>query len=106
MRVLLDECLPRGLKKHLRDHEVSTVPEAGWTGKSNGELLQLIPGKFHAFVTVDSNLVYQQNVTSLSFGVVVIQSRSNRLANLVPLVPELLEALETLTAGQVIKVGG
>jgi hypothetical protein len=35
MRVLLDECLPRGLKKHIRDHEVKTVPEAGWAGKAS-----------------------------------------------------------------------
>ena len=33
MRVLLDECLPRRLKRLLADHEVVTVPEAGWAGK-------------------------------------------------------------------------
>ncbi len=52
MRVLLDECLPRGLKKHLRNHEVKTVPEAGWApfgvvvlaARSNrlGDLLPLV----------------------------------------------------------------
>jgi hypothetical protein len=37
MRILLDECLPRRLKFDLVGHEVDTVPEAGWAGKSNGE---------------------------------------------------------------------
>jgi hypothetical protein len=41
MKVLLDECLPRKFKNHLTEHECSTVPEAGWAGKKNGELLSL-----------------------------------------------------------------
>jgi hypothetical protein len=41
MKVLLDECLPRKLKNHLLGHDCSTVPEAGWAGKKNGELLSL-----------------------------------------------------------------
>jgi hypothetical protein len=41
MRVLLDECLPRKLKNDLAGHDVRTVPDMGWAGKKNGELLQL-----------------------------------------------------------------
>jgi hypothetical protein len=41
MRVLLDECVPRGLRKELVGHEVKTVAEAGWAGVKNGELLQM-----------------------------------------------------------------
>jgi hypothetical protein len=41
MKVLLDECLPGKFKNQLQGHECSTVPEAGWTGKKNGELLVL-----------------------------------------------------------------
>lgn len=40
MRVLLDECLPRRLKAHLAGHQAITVPEAGWAGKKNGDLLR------------------------------------------------------------------
>ena len=39
MRLLLDESLPRGLKRMLAPHDVKTVPEMGWAGKSNGDLL-------------------------------------------------------------------
>jgi predicted nuclease of predicted toxin-antitoxin system len=106
MRVLLDECLPRGLRKHLREHEVKTVPEAGWAGKKNGELLRLARGSVDVFVTIDSNLVYQQTVGALSFGVVVLVARSNRLGDLLPLVPDLLTAVISVEPGQVLRVGG
>jgi len=76
MRVLLDACLPRGLKKCLREHDVKTVPEAGWAGMKNGELLRIAAGNVDAFVTIDSNLAYQQTVTGLSFGVVPRQLTS------------------------------
>ncbi len=53
MRVLLDECLPGKLRGELTGHDVTTVPEVGWSGKSNGELLQLAAGPFDVFVTID-----------------------------------------------------
>lgn len=37
MKILIDECLPRKLKHTLGVHDVMTVPEAGWSGKKNGE---------------------------------------------------------------------
>jgi len=43
MRILLDECLPKDLVRELSGHEVKTVPQAGWSGVSNGKLLRKIP---------------------------------------------------------------
>jgi len=48
MRGLLDECLPRRPKTVLGGHDVQTVPEAGWSGKENGELLRLAAATFDA----------------------------------------------------------
>lgn len=56
MRVLLDECLPRRLKTVRSGHDVQTVPEAGWGGKENGDLLRLAAATFEALVTIDQNL--------------------------------------------------
>ena len=104
MRVLLDECLPKRLKRELTGHEVHTVPEAGWAGKENGELMQLLPGRFEAFITVDRNLQSQQNFIGVPFGVVVLRVRSNRLGDLQPLVPQILEVPRKLKASQVVFV--
>ena len=64
MRILLDESLPRPLARLLPEHEVRTVAAMGWTGKRNGELLQLAAGDFDAFLTPDQNLEHQQNVST------------------------------------------
>jgi predicted nuclease of predicted toxin-antitoxin system len=105
MRVLLDECLPRRLKRAISGHEVVTVPEAGWAGRSNGELLKLASYQFDVFVTVDRNLPAQQRHCS-GPAVVILRAPSNRFQDLEPLVPALLEALSTITKGQLLRLGG
>jgi predicted nuclease of predicted toxin-antitoxin system len=84
MRILIDECAPRALKKHLinQGHECRTVQEAGWSGKENGDLLSLVEAAFDVLVTVDTNLRYQQNLTRRKIAIVVLQSSSNRLEHL------------------------
>ena len=61
MKILLDECIDRRLAKDIQGHEVLTVPQAGWAGIKNGELLRLAQAQFDVFVTVDQNLSFQQN---------------------------------------------
>ena len=104
MRVILDECLPRRLGFELAGHVVATVASAGWAGVSNGNLLARIAGNYDAFVTVDKNLPAQQRTTPLPFGVIVLRARSNQLADLRPLVPQLLVALAALKAGEVVLI--
>src|SRR5438046_1504532 len=100
MRILLDECVPRRLRREFPDHEVHTVPEMGWSGKKNGELLQLmLPENFEVFLTVDQNLRYQQNLRTAHIAVVVLVAPSNRLADLLPLMPSILAALGTIQPG-------
>ena len=70
MRVLLDECLPRRLKRELAGHETRTAPEMGWASKRNGELLALAVGQFDVFLTADRNLSYQQDLSSFDIAVV------------------------------------
>ncbi len=61
--MLLDECVPRPLKREFPGHDVTTVVEMGWGSKRNSELLALmLAGGFSAFVTVDQNLEFQQNI--------------------------------------------
>ena len=105
MRVLLDECLPRRLKRDLVGHDVTTAQEMGWASKSNGELLGLAAGAFDVFLTVDRNLSYQQDVSALDIAVLVLVARSNALDVLRPLVPLVLDALANPKRGAVTLVG-
>jgi hypothetical protein len=65
MRLLLDESVPRRLRNALPAHTVRTAVEMGWGGIKNGALLALAAPEFDAFITVDKNLPYQQNVAAL-----------------------------------------
>lgn len=104
MRVILDECLPRGLKPLLIGHSVRTVRNERWNGIKNGKLLRLIETKFDAFITVDRGLEFQQNKGSIKVGIVVLQAADNKLETLKPLMPEVLSALNRIRPGQVIRV--
>lgn len=104
MRVLLDECLPRRVNQHLSPHSVVTVPEAGWAGLQNGVLLAKADGAYDAFVTIDSSLTFQQNIARFKLRLIVVHARSNKLADLIPLAPGILAALETCKSGETIHV--
>jgi hypothetical protein len=62
----------------------------------NGNLLALAAAEFDAFVTVDKNLPFQQNLAALPIALVVLDSVSNELSALLPLVPALLRELASL----------
>ncbi len=106
MRILLDECVPRPLRRELAGHTVRTIREMGWTGKENGELLALMCGAgFEVLLTVDQNLRHQQNLAVSGVAVVVMVAPSNRLADLVPLVPGVEAALGSIRPGDAVEVG-
>ena len=104
MRVLLDECLPRPLKRAISGHDVSTVQERGWSSKKNGELLRLMDGTIDVFLTADQNLQYQQYLQSISFSIIVLIEQDNRVPTLLPLMPQVQKLLDTITPGQLIEV--
>ena len=106
MKILLDECVPRPLKRELSDYEIQTVTEMGWSGTKNGELLQLMAQNgFTILLTTDQNLQYQQNLQSSGVAVIVMVASSNRLPNLIPLIPDVRNILAQIYPGQVIEVG-
>jgi hypothetical protein len=67
----------------------------GWAAIKNGELLALSAERFDVFITVDRNLSFQQNLVALPIAVIVLHARTNRLADLRPLVPDLLAAIQS-----------
>jgi hypothetical protein len=106
MKVLLDECVPRKLRRELPGHEVLTVTERGWSGIKNGKLLTLAEAEFEVFLTVDQNLKYQQNLKAFHIGIILLMARNNRLKTLLPMMLEAREVLENIKAGDFIRLGG
>jgi hypothetical protein len=107
MKILLDECIPRKLKYSLPDHECRTVPEAGFAGKENGALLGLAESAgFEIFVTMDRGLEYEQNLTGRSIAILILRAKSNRLADLLPLVPDLLSTVQLTRKGEIHRISG
>lgn len=105
MRVLLDECVPRKLKKSLAGYDCRTVAELGLAGKKNGELLSLAEAAgFTALLTLDRGIEFQQSLQSRVIAILVVRAPSSRLADLTPLVPTILAKLRSLTPGEIIKV--
>lgn len=106
MRVLLDECVDWRLSRDIVGHEVRTARQKGWSTVKNGELLALAAREFDVFVTVDRNLSFQQNVSALPIAVIVLRAKSNRLADLRVLMPQLLRAIPDARPGTVTEVVG
>ncbi|HLH92981.1 MAG TPA: hypothetical protein VKX28_31540 [Xanthobacteraceae bacterium] len=93
--------LDRRLARHLKGHEIKTARQMRWATIKKGTLLALAAEQFDVFVTVDRNLTVQQNIVSFSIAVIVLRARTNRLADLAPLVPSLrAAALDTAEQGK------
>ncbi len=103
--MLLDECVDRRLAGDILGHDVKTVPEMGLAALKNGELLARAEDEFDAFITVDRNLPFQQDVSRFSFAVIVLRAPSNRVTDLRRLVPQLLSALPAAKRGEVTWIG-
>ena len=103
--MLLDENMDRRLKR-LFDPElgVFTVMEMGWSGLKNGRLLSQASKDFDVFVTMDGNIPYQQNLKSLTLGIVLIKARSNRRDVLEPMMERVNEAAKEVTPGTLLVV--
>jgi predicted nuclease of predicted toxin-antitoxin system len=105
MRIRLDECLPRRLKAYFPPaHIVNTVQEQGWAGKRNGELMNLAQDEFDAFVTMDRNIEYQQNLVGFNLSVILLRAPSNRLPDLIPIMPNLIPALQSPLPGRLLQI--
>jgi predicted nuclease of predicted toxin-antitoxin system len=104
MKLLLDECIAHDLKQEFSEHHVATVVEAGFTGLSNGDLLRAASGQYDVLITVDRNLLYQQNISSLMIAVVIIQAGGITYAHLKTLTSQVKETIKTIQPGQMVTV--
>ena len=104
MRILIDECLDWRLCRALTEHQCVSVRQMRWGGLANGILLQKAQDEFDVFLTGDTNLTFQQNLTRFHIAVVVLEARSTRLVDTAELMPQVLKILTTIQPGQVVRI--
>jgi predicted nuclease of predicted toxin-antitoxin system len=105
MRIILDECVDPRVKRLFQGHEVSTVQEMGWERLTDSQILNKAQHNFDALVTIDRGLEFQQNLAKFSLGAVIVSVSKNQVAYYRAIEKELLDAVERIHPGEVIRVG-
>jgi hypothetical protein len=102
---LLDANLPRGLGRLLTGHDAVSAHAHEWSDLDDGALLTAaVDAGYTAFLTMDQSLWFQQNLAGRALAIVLLRARSNRLLDLSPLIPAVLDVLPRAPHGQVTVV--
>ncbi len=105
MRILIDECIDERFRNSLTGHNCQTARYAGLAGLKNGDLLKAAEAaKFDVFVTMDQGIEYQQNLSGRKIAIIIVRAKSNRLHNLLQLVPACLAHIESIQPGQIVSI--
>ncbi|MGC4130352.1 MAG: DUF5615 family PIN-like protein [Bergeyella sp.] len=101
MKILLDECVTKRLKTHLSDFEVFTVRELGLSGIKNGKLMTYCAEHgFDVLLTIDKNLIYQQNLDKYPVTIAVLNCFTSKLEELITFLPSFKSQVDTLLKHQ------
>lgn len=105
MRILLDECIDQRFRLQFAGHDCHTAAYAGFAGYKNGALLAAAEAAgFAVMITSDQEVPFQQNLAARTIAIIVLRAKTNRLAALLPLIPDVLRALDGIKPGQVILI--
>jgi hypothetical protein len=105
MRILIDECIDERFRNALPGQDCQTARYAGLAGLKNGDLLAAAEtARFDVFLTVDQGIEYQQNLTARKLAIIILHTKSNRLKDLLPLVPACLVRIASIQPGQIVKI--
>jgi predicted nuclease of predicted toxin-antitoxin system len=97
MKILLDECVTKRLKKHLEEFEVYTVRELELSGIKNGKLMAYcVDNKFDILLTIDKNLMFQQNLDKYPVTIVVLNCLTSKIEELITFLPSFKSQVESL----------
>ena len=97
MKILLDECVTKRLKKYLEEFEVFTVRELELSGIKNGKLMiYCVENKFDILLTIDKNLMYQQNLDKYPLTIVVLNCFTSKIEELVTFLPSFKLQVDAL----------
>lgn len=104
MKLLLDECVPRRLKRDFSNFDILTVDEANYKGLKNGKLLNAAQHGFDVLIIVDKSIKHQQNLGELNLSIIILTAFSNRYESLAPLIPQAIESLKSIKYGEIITI--
>ena len=100
MKILLDECVTKKLKRHLDKYLLHTVSDMGWSGIKNGKLLaKCVENKFDILLTIDKNLSYQQNLDKLPISIVIFDTDNSKIESLLKFIPLFEQEVPKLKKG-------
>jgi predicted nuclease of predicted toxin-antitoxin system len=94
MKILLDECVTKRLKKHLDAFDVQTIRELGLSGIKNGKLMTYcVENNFDILLTIDKNLMFQQNLDQYPLALVVLNCQTSKIEELVTFLPSFISQI-------------
>ena len=105
MKILLDECVPKKVKKLLEDYEVKTVPEMNFNGLKDKELLKATEQEnFDILLTIDKNIDHQQNIKKYKVSIVILDVLKNTLRHIEKLIPKFKKQIKGFKKGKSYRV--
>jgi predicted nuclease of predicted toxin-antitoxin system len=105
VKLLIDENFPQKVELKLPGYQFVTVDQAGWKGKKNNELHELMKREgFSALITLDRNLPKQHDLKKHSVKIFVLNSPNSRPSSIQPLVNKLYVSLEQSSDQSVIVI--
>ena len=105
MRILLDENMPLQFRHRLPGHDVATVRFKEWLGVGNGNLIPLAREEFDVLITRDETMEREVNLTEADVGIIVlVEVGTGNIANLLPMVPQILDILPSVKRGQIVQL--
>ncbi len=102
MNVFVDECVNYKLMPYLTGHSFVHATDTAWRSIKNGALLRLVAPAYDVFLTVDQNIPYQQNLKKFNLAFVILKAASLNIDDLLPLVPDALDALAHISVGDLV----
>jgi hypothetical protein len=103
VRILLDECIDERLRLSFPEYDCQSARFAELAGLKNGQLLDAAEaGGFDVLLTVDRNIPSQQNLRHRRISILILSAPTNRLRDLLPLVPTVKAALASVESGAVL----
>lgn len=102
MRILFDQGTPLPLRAFLKEHDVKTASEMGWSTLSNGELLDAAEQQFDLLITTDQELRTQQNLSGRKLAILVLPFAS--WPRLEPHAQNIEARIATLRAGEYLEI--